>query len=101
MSVQLQQFLEDETIPADSQTVRETWRYANRDGGPDLRFKDNRKLPVMFYYTLTFTFDPSGSPYTLDLLVSSEARAKEAHRAFVEACTPPAPPPPDTTPAQS
>lgn len=29
--------------------VDQTWRYANRKGGPDRRFNDNRELPIGLY----------------------------------------------------
>lgn len=29
--------------------VDRTWRYVNKKGGPDKRFKDNRELPVCLY----------------------------------------------------
>jgi len=42
-------FIEDEAAPQDSNVVDTTWQYVRRDGGPDLRFKNNRKLPIMRY----------------------------------------------------
>jgi len=46
-------FVEDESAPADSRQVDTTWRYVNKSGGPDRRFKDNRPLPIMEYGELT------------------------------------------------
>ena len=42
-------FIENESVPSDSQVVGTTWRYVNKSGGPDRRFKDNRQLPVVVY----------------------------------------------------
>lgn len=42
-------FIETDTVPKDSQIVGHTWEYVNKSGGPDKRFKDNRKLPVCLY----------------------------------------------------
>jgi hypothetical protein len=44
-------FVEDRTwgLPSDALRIGSTWRYVNRDGGRDLRFKDNAELPVMEY----------------------------------------------------
>lgn len=42
-------FIEDETVPADATVIGHTWRYVNKKGGPDRRFKDNRQLPICRY----------------------------------------------------
>ncbi|MDX2054213.1 MAG: DUF4236 domain-containing protein [Polyangiaceae bacterium] len=42
-------FIEEEGLPSDSRRVGTTWRYVNKQGGPDLRFKGNAELPVMEY----------------------------------------------------
>lgn len=43
------QFVEEGTIPSDSQIVGHTWKHPNRGGGPDRRFKNNRQIPVCRY----------------------------------------------------
>src|SRR5207245_343913 len=45
-------FVEDETPPADAEIIGRTWRYVNKTGGPDRRFKNNRELPVCRYEEL-------------------------------------------------
>jgi hypothetical protein len=40
-------WIEQEAVPADARQVDTTWRYVNKSGGPDRRFKDNRQLPVL------------------------------------------------------
>ncbi|MFL6136688.1 MAG: DUF4236 domain-containing protein [Frankiaceae bacterium] len=50
-----QRFIEDGPTPSDSQQIDTTWRYVNVKGGPDRRYKDNRRLPVMLYGRLTLT----------------------------------------------
>lgn len=50
-----QRFIESETPPSDAQCVGTTWQYANKSGGPDRRFKNNRQLPIMLYGRLTLT----------------------------------------------
>jgi hypothetical protein len=52
---QPQRFVESETPPTDSRCVGTTWQYANKSGGPDRRFKNNRQLPIMLYGRLTLT----------------------------------------------
>jgi Protein of unknown function (DUF4236) len=44
-----QRFIESKGKPRDGQQVDTTWQYVNVKGGPDRRFKNNRKLPVMLY----------------------------------------------------
>jgi hypothetical protein len=52
-------FVENESVPRDSTQVGSTWRYVNRDGGPDRRFNNNHQLPIMLYGELKFG-SPSG-----------------------------------------
>lgn len=42
-------FREEESVPGDAQVVGSTWKYVNKRGGPDRRFKDNRELPIALY----------------------------------------------------
>jgi uncharacterized protein DUF4236/DnaJ-like protein len=42
-------FIEDGNIPRDAQIVDSTWRYLRKDGGPDMRFSDNRRIPIAQY----------------------------------------------------
>lgn len=48
-SITQSQIIENKTIPLDSNIVDNTWRYINKDGSPDKRFKDNYKLPICLY----------------------------------------------------
>ncbi|RZM18701.1 MAG: DUF4236 domain-containing protein [Pedobacter sp.] len=47
-------FIEDEIVPGDARIVDHTWKYVNRNGGPDRRFNNNRQIPICLYsqYTL-------------------------------------------------
>ncbi|WP_281969035.1 hypothetical protein [Roseovarius nanhaiticus] len=38
-----------DSAPADAKTVGETWKYVNKNGSPDRRFKDNRLLPICLF----------------------------------------------------
>ena len=40
-------------IPDDAKIVDHNWRHENKSGGPDKRFKDNPKIPVVSYESLT------------------------------------------------
>ncbi len=42
-------FIEDGNVPRDAQIVDSTWRYLRKDGGPDMRFSDNRRIPIAQY----------------------------------------------------
>lgn len=42
-------FIEDGSVPGDAQIVGHTWRFVNKNGGPDRRFNNNRQLPKALY----------------------------------------------------
>ncbi len=48
-------FVEGEAVPRDAKVVDRTWKYVNKSGGPDRRFKDNRELPVCLYEEITLS----------------------------------------------
>lgn len=52
-------FIEERAVPSDTQVVDQTWRYLNKNGTPDRRFRDNRQLPVCQYSKIHLT-TPSG-----------------------------------------
>ncbi|PYO44381.1 MAG: hypothetical protein DMD33_03095, partial [Gemmatimonadetes bacterium] len=45
-------FNEEQYVPSDTQVIGRTWRYVNKSGGPDRRFKNNREIPVCAYSEL-------------------------------------------------
>lgn len=49
LTVQPTRFIEDQSVPPDTQVVDHTWKFVNKRGGPDRRFKDNRQLPICLY----------------------------------------------------
>jgi len=49
INVKPSRFIEDGAPPRDSKVVDRTWKYVNKAGGPDRRFKDNRELPICLY----------------------------------------------------
>ena len=59
IEVSTTRFIEDLPVPGDAQIVGSTWKYVNRSGGPDRRFKDNRQLPIALYEEIAFE-SPSG-----------------------------------------
>jgi uncharacterized tellurite resistance protein B-like protein len=42
-------YIEMESVPTDAMLIDWTWQYVNKSGGPDKRFKDNRKIPICKY----------------------------------------------------
>ena len=48
-------FIEDESIPRDAKVVDRTWKYVNKSGGPDRRFKDNKELPICLYEEISLS----------------------------------------------
>lgn len=53
LAVRRTSFHEEAAVPGDARQIGTTWAKANKDGSPDLRFKDNYPIPVMQYATLT------------------------------------------------
>ena len=47
-------FVEGDPVPHDADVVDYAWRYQNKDGGPDRRFKNNRQIPVCLYEEIGF-----------------------------------------------
>ena len=45
-------FVEDGVQPSDATVIGETWKYVNKSGGPDKRFKDNQRYPICLYNKL-------------------------------------------------
>jgi hypothetical protein len=48
-------FIETEGVLSDSKVVGHTWKYVNKKGGPDARYKDNRELPIVLYSEIRFS----------------------------------------------
>jgi len=42
-------FIEERPVPKDAKIIYHTWRYPNKDGGPDRRFRNNYQIPVCRY----------------------------------------------------
>ena len=57
VDIQPSKFIEEERVPSDARVIDRTWRYVNKRGRPDKRFKDNKELPVVLYEELIFTSD--------------------------------------------
>ena len=51
-------FIESGKIPNDAERVGTTWKYVNKGGGPDRRYKNNPQLPILRYGELALTAEP-------------------------------------------
>lgn len=69
-------FIEDETCPADAKQVDTTYRYINKDGGPDRRYSYNPIMPVLLYGDITL------QPYGDKFQVSNNDAAMNLELAF-------------------
>ncbi|MEV0232747.1 DUF4236 domain-containing protein [Nonomuraea sp. NPDC050786] len=49
VAVEQARFIEEGPVPRDGTVVDSTWRYVNVKGGPDRRFKNNARLPILLY----------------------------------------------------
>ena len=56
LSVEIEptRFIEREGVPRDARVVDQTWKYVNKNGGPDRRFKDNPEIPIVEYESVLF-----------------------------------------------
>jgi len=74
-------FVESGRVPRDSQVVDHTWQYVNKNGSPDLRFANNRRLPVVLYGTLKLGAAGVGSGVSIQV---SDAKAAEGVASLVD-----------------
>lgn len=51
-------FIESGRVPGDAERIGTTWKYVNKGGGPDRRYKNNPQLPIVRYGELTLTAQP-------------------------------------------
>lgn len=47
--IAITKFLESEIVPKDAKVIGKTWKYVNKSGGMDKRFKDNEEIPICAY----------------------------------------------------
>ena len=47
-------FIETSAVPSDAKILSYTWKYMNKNGGPDKRYNDNYKIPLVNYAELEF-----------------------------------------------
>ena len=74
-------FIETERVPRDSQVISHTWTKANKDGSPDKRFKNNRRIPIVQYGSILMK-SPTGllEQYEFSNYAASEAFARALNK---------------------
>jgi hypothetical protein len=55
VEVRDKRFVEDGQVPQDAKIVGTTWKYVNKSGGPDRRFKNNEEIPLVLYEEIQLT----------------------------------------------
>lgn len=48
-------YVEEDWVSGDTEVVEKTWKYINKNGSPDRRFKDNPQIPICKYGTMQMT----------------------------------------------
>lgn len=66
-------FIESEHVPSDAEILGYTWQYVNKDGSPDKRFNNNRKLPICNYGKIVIK---SGTNLNIELICSDNTKSK-------------------------
>lgn len=70
-----QRFIESSSVPKDATIVDYTWTYVNKNGQPDKRYSNNRKIPVCMYGKINI-FDINKS-FNIELQMSNYEIFKE------------------------
>ena len=73
------QFIEQGEVPEDARVLEYVWQHARKDGGPDRRFSENRRIPLVQYGDVTLSSTGAGG-LDLRLHVSNASCAER----FVE-----------------
>ncbi|MFZ6009065.1 MAG: DUF4236 domain-containing protein [Bacteroidota bacterium] len=74
------QFIEEQVVPSDAQVIDYTWKYLNKNGGPDRRFNNNRKLPICLY--TNYTFESEGG--IEEVITTSKAGSMDNFAEFIK-----------------
>lgn len=72
-------FIESGSVPKDAEIIETTWKYVNKNGGPDRRFKNNHQIPVVRYEELQLS---SNTGLNERIQLSRTRRAAELVRAI-------------------
>lgn len=72
-------YVEQEGVPSDSEVVDYTYRYVNKNGGPDRRYKNNPQYPMCLYGIINIKNDEGLS---LSILLSSKPKTMQAKQFY-------------------
>ncbi len=72
-------FIEESQVPPDARIIGQTWKYSNKNGGPDRRFNNNYQIPIALYGQITLK-SPTG--LNEQYLISDCRAAEEFVRAW-------------------
>lgn len=72
-------FIESDILPHDAEVVDYTWQYVNKNGGPDRRFNNNRKLPICVYSEYMFKSDTG----IFEVISTSKRSSMDAFAGFI------------------
>lgn len=75
------EFLEEDEFFNESTQIGETWKYVNKNGGPDKRFASNPIIPILLYPTITF-FSKNGLHESY--MFSNTKAGSELHQSIKE-----------------
>jgi hypothetical protein len=81
-----QRFIEEGGVPSDAKIVDRTWKYVNKSGGPDRRFRENREIPICLYDELSFR-TPTGLNETFQISRSGVAEGFAAAVRYLASVT--------------
>ncbi|GGA29236.1 MAG: DUF4236 domain-containing protein [Rhodobacteraceae bacterium] len=70
-----------EAAPSDAKVVGQTWKYVNKNGSPDRRFKDNRQLPICLFQEIAMI---SEGGFKALLQVSKQGISSDYGKAMTE-----------------
>ena len=54
LTIEIAKVLDEGIIPDDSKVIGQTWAKVNKNGKPDMRFKDNYTIPIVGYGMIQF-----------------------------------------------
>lgn len=74
-------FIESEPVPKDAKIIDYTWQYVNKNGSPDKRYKNNKKIPKCLYGTLSIT---SNSGLNMLLYISNHELAESFKQKYTK-----------------
>ena len=74
-------FVEEEGVASDAVIVGNTWKYPNKNGGPDRRFNGNRQIPICAYSEYTLTSDTG----VYEVITTSKQGAMDGFAGFLSA----------------